>query len=70
VPIAFFPEWAARLLTNLPWAAFVQAPIDVFLERPDATFWLVRQTVWAVVLLAAGRVLFEAATRKLVVQGG
>jgi ABC-2 type transport system permease protein len=70
VPIAFFPEWAARLLTNLPWAAFVQAPIDVFLERPDATFWLVRQTVWAVVLLAAGRVLFEAATRKLLVQGG
>jgi ABC-2 type transport system permease protein len=70
VPVAFFPSWAARVLTALPWAAFIQAPIDVFLERPHATFWLVRQACWAVVLLAAGRVLFKAATRRLVVQGG
>jgi ABC-2 type transport system permease protein len=70
VPIAFFPAWAERVLTNLPWAAFIQAPIDVFLERPNAEFWLVRQVVWAVALLALGRVVFEAATRRLVVQGG
>jgi ABC-2 type transport system permease protein len=70
VPIAFFPSWAERVLVVLPWAAFVQAPIDVFLERPDANFWLVRQTFWALVLLALGRVMFDAATRRLVVQGG
>jgi ABC-2 type transport system permease protein len=70
IPIAFFPDWAARLLTVLPWAAFIQAPIDVFLEKPHATYWLVGQAVWAVVLLAVGRFAFDAATRKLVVQGG
>jgi viologen exporter family transport system permease protein len=70
IPVAFFPEWAARLLTVLPWAAFIQAPIDVFLEKPDATFWLVRQTIWAVALLVVGRMVFDAATRRLVVQGG
>ena len=71
VPIAFYPAVGGRVLTNLPWAAFVQAPIDIFLERPHAPFWLVRQTVWAVVLLAVGPgVMFAAATRRLVVQGG
>ena len=55
IPISFYPAWAAAVLTDLPWASFVQAPIDVFLERPHAWFWLVRQAVWAAVLLAAGR---------------
>jgi ABC-2 type transport system permease protein len=70
VPIAFFPAWAARLLENLPWAAFIQGPIDVFLEKPDAGVWFVRQLVWTVALLALGRALFTLATRRLVVQGG
>jgi ABC-2 type transport system permease protein len=70
IPIAFFPAWAERLLTVLPWASFIQAPIDVFLERPDASFWLVRQTCWAVALFVIGRMTFDAATRRLVVQGG
>jgi viologen exporter family transport system permease protein len=70
IPIAFYPAWAARILTDLPWASFVQAPIDIFLERPHAWFWLVRQSLWAAALLAAGRVLFDAATRRVVVQGG
>jgi ABC-type uncharacterized transport system permease subunit len=54
----------------LPWASFIQAPIDVFLERPDASFWLVRQACWAVALFVIGRMTFDAATRRLVVQGG
>jgi ABC-2 type transport system permease protein len=70
VPIAFYPAWAATLLRALPWAAFVQAPIDIFLERPEASHWIWRQCVWAVVLLAAGRAVMAVATRKLVVQGG
>jgi ABC-2 type transport system permease protein len=70
VPIAFFPSWAVKVLVALPWAAFVQAPIDIFLERPHASYWLLAQVFWAVALLALGRVVFAAATRRLVVQGG
>jgi viologen exporter family transport system permease protein len=70
VPIAFFPPWTERLLNNLPWASFIQAPIDVFLERPDAWFWLVRQACWTFALFVIGRMLFDTATRRLVVQGG
>jgi ABC-type uncharacterized transport system permease subunit len=47
--------------------------VDVFLERVhgvDVVRTLAVQAVWAVVLLAAGRLTLRAATTKLVVQGG
>jgi ABC-2 type transport system permease protein len=70
VPIAFFPAWAVPLLENLPWASVIQAPIDVFLERPGADAWFWRQLAWSFVLLALGRAMFAAGARRLVVQGG
>jgi ABC-2 type transport system permease protein len=70
VPVSFFPDWAADIITVLPWAGVVQAPVDIFLERPDAAWWLLHQVVWSIVLLAVGRVVLTAATSKLVVQGG
>jgi ABC-2 type transport system permease protein len=70
VPISFFPDWAANIIRVLPWAGVVQAPVDIFLERPYAAWWLVHQVVWSLVLLAIGRSVFAAGTRRLVVQGG
>jgi ABC-2 type transport system permease protein len=73
VPIAFFPDWAARVLIVLPWASMVQIPIDVFLGRVTGTELagaLALQTTWAVALLLLGRRVLAAATRRVVVQGG
>ena len=73
IPIAFFPEWLEVLAWALPFAAMIQAPVEVFLGHAEGLTLvglLALQAAWALVLLAAGRAVFAAGTRKLVLQGG
>jgi viologen exporter family transport system permease protein len=73
IPIAFFPDWLRALAWALPFASMVQAPIQVFLGQVqglELAGLLGLQATWAAVLLLAGRAVFAAGTRKLVVQGG
>ncbi|MFE2108913.1 ABC transporter permease [Kitasatospora sp. NPDC059463] len=73
LPLALFPGWLGSLAPVLPWAALVKVPTDVFLERVTGTGLLGAlgfQLAWALVLLAAGRLVQLLATRKVVVQGG
>ncbi|MFG3494375.1 ABC transporter permease [Streptomyces sp. NPDC047928] len=73
LPLTVFPGALGEVARALPWASMLQVPADVFLEK--RTGWgLVQayafQAGWAVVLLAGGRALQAAATRRVVVQGG
>ncbi len=73
VPVAFFPDAFRPLVRALPFAAMIEAPVEVFLEKQNG--WgmvgvLAVQSLWAVVLLAAGRWMLSAATRRVVIQGG
>ena len=73
IPIAFFPTWAARLFTVLPWASMIQTPIDVFIGRrsgPMLATGLALQVFWAIALLGIGRIILARATQRVVVQGG
>lgn len=70
IPVTFFPGALRTVAQVLPFAALVQVPVEVFLEKPGVVGKLAFQLVWAVVLLALGRAVLAAATRKLVVQGG
>ena len=73
VPLAFFPEPLGTIARALPFASMLQVPVDVFLGEAvgrELLGALALQTAWALVLLAAGRALLGAGTRKLVVQGG
>jgi ABC-2 type transport system permease protein len=73
IPLALFPGWLAALAWALPFAAMVQAPIQIFLGKAEGlelAGLLGLQAAWALALLAAGRGVFAAGTRKLVVQGG
>ena len=73
VPLVFFPGAVGDVLRMLPFAATLQSPIDVFLgtEVGDSTAGtLALQAFWAVAVLALGRAVLAAGTRKLVVQGG
>lgn len=69
LPLAFMPDWLEGTLRWLPFAAMLQLPLEVLLGR-GVVGPLARQAVWAVVLLAVGRVVLRRAERKLVVQGG
>jgi ABC-2 type transport system permease protein len=73
VPLAFFPDWLETLAWALPFAAMVQAPIEVWLghaEGLELAGLLGLQAFWAVVLLGVGRAVLAAGMRKLVIQGG
>jgi ABC-2 type transport system permease protein len=72
-PVALFPDAARTVLHALPFVAMIELPMDVFLERvqgAEVLGTLLLQAVWAVALIGAGRLILNAATQKLVVQGG
>ncbi|MEU0369868.1 ABC-2 family transporter protein [Streptomyces sp. NPDC006283] len=73
LPLNLFPGVLGDVARAMPWSSLLQVPADVFLGR-HAGWGLVEayafQGGWALVLLAAGRMLQSVATRRVVVQGG
>lgn len=73
VPLAFFPDPWDTVARALPFASMLQLPVDVFVGAAtgsEIVAVIAIQAAWAVVLLALGRVVLSAGTRKLVIQGG
>lgn len=73
LPLSVFPGALGELARVLPWASMLQVPADVYLGRYEGWGLLgayAFQGCWAAVLLATGRAVQAAATRKVVVQGG
>jgi ABC-2 type transport system permease protein len=73
MPLAFFPEPWDTVARALPFASMLQLPVDVFVGAAGGTeilAVLAVQALWAVVLLALGRAVLAAGTRRLVIQGG
>lgn len=73
VPIAFFPEPLRTAALALPFAALMEVPVTVFLEKArglELGAALLLQAGWAAALLLAGRGVLAAARRKVVIQGG
>lgn len=73
LPLGLFPAGLREAAQLMPWAALIQVPTDLFLERRTGAAALGSigfQLLWAALLLAAGRAAQLLATRKVVVQGG
>ncbi|OSZ61557.1 ABC transporter permease [Streptomyces pharetrae CZA14] len=70
LPLNVFPGGLGEAVRALPWSSLLQAPADVLLGKADALPTCAFQAAWAVALLAAGRLVQSAATRRVVVQGG
>lgn len=70
LPLNAFPGALGEVVRALPWSSMLQAPADVLLGEAGALPTYAFQAGWAVVLLAAGRLVQTAATRRVVVQGG
>ena len=73
IPVRFFPDWLRALASALPFASIVQTPVDVWLGKRAGLALLgviALQALWALVLLALGRVALHRGTRRLVIQGG
>lgn len=75
LPLVLFPDSLAQVLRLLPFAALVQVPAEILMDKatlPGGTIpgGLAYQAAWAAALLAVGTLLTSRATRKVVVQGG
>ena len=73
LPLNLVPGVAGSIVRALPWASYVQVPIDVYLGKHpgrDLLAALGFQAMWAVVLLACCALVLDRATRKVVLQGG
>ncbi|KES07137.1 ABC transporter permease [Streptomyces toyocaensis] len=70
LPLNAFPGGLGEVVRALPWAAQLQVPADVLMGETAAPAAYLFQAAWAVALLAAGRLVQSAATRRVVVQGG
>jgi ABC-2 type transport system permease protein len=74
LPLTVFPGVLGTVARALPWSAQLQVPESVFLGSAHGVAGVGRalgfEAGWAVVLLAAGRLVQSVATRKVVVQGG
>ncbi|MFG2096642.1 ABC transporter permease [Streptomyces sp. NPDC048612] len=73
LPLRVFPGGFGEAVQLLPWAAVLQVPADVLMGvRSGGALMrgLAFQAGWAAALLALGRLVQSAATRKVVVHGG
>ena len=73
IPLPYFPDWLEAVARVLPFAAMVQIPVDVFLEKAtgaEIAGALVLQALWAGILLGLARLALGAAIRQVVIQGG
>ncbi|OLC52727.1 MAG: hypothetical protein AUH85_16210 [Chloroflexi bacterium 13_1_40CM_4_68_4] len=73
VPVAFFPDWLARVAHATPFPSMIQTPVDIFVGAvvgADVLAALLVQLAWAVVMLATAAGVIALGTRRLVIQGG
>ncbi len=73
VPIWFFPEWLADVARLLPFASVYGVPLSVYIGKLDgaALLWaMALQAFWVALLTAALWLVWRAAERRVVVQGG
>ncbi|MBI4666211.1 MAG: ABC-2 family transporter protein [Nitrospinae bacterium] len=73
VPIDFFPEWAKPAIAAMPFQYILYTPTAVFMGHitgAGAYKLIALQGVWVVILGGVSYVMWNAAKRKLVVQGG
>jgi ABC-2 type transport system permease protein len=74
VPLAFFPAGIRRVLEWLPFQAVYNTPVrlltDPTLGGGDILAFFLKQAAWLLFFYLLGRILFSAALRRVVVNGG
>jgi ABC-2 type transport system permease protein len=73
LPLELYPEWLAAIARALPFRSIIYTPSAIYagsLAGQPALLAVLEQLAWATTLLAAGRLVFGLAHRRLVVQGG
>ena len=73
LPLTLFPDSWQKVITMLPYAQLLDAPIRLYSgEYPvsDMPVVLLRQAGWAAVLILLGIWMWESNRKKMIIQGG
>lgn len=73
IPLLFFPGILARVVLALPFAAIYSTPLLIYIGKiPPSAYGsaLLTQVAWLLVFAVLGAAIWQAAQRRLVVQGG
>jgi ABC-2 type transport system permease protein len=73
MPLRFFPDWFVSLCYLTPFPHMVNTLIEIYLgllRGQELVAALAGQVAWAVILIAASRLVLGAGVRRLVIQGG
>jgi ABC-2 type transport system permease protein len=73
MPLAFFPDWAQRLMRLTPFPYMLTTPVEIYLGLRSGTALfgeLALQALWCLVLYAVVRLVLSAGVRKVVIEGG
>jgi len=73
LPLSFFPGWFGRAVFALPFAAIYSTPLLVYVGIIPPAKWaaaLAVQAAWLAATAGASFLLWRAASRRVVVQGG
>jgi len=73
IPVWFFPDSVARVLSALPFVYIYQLPLSIYIGRGDRSEHIAQlgiQSVWLVILAAVFFLAQDRVTKKVMVQGG
>ena len=73
IPLLFFPGVIARVVLALPFAAIYSTPLLIYIGKIPPNEYgsaLLTQAAWLAVFAVAGAAIWQAAQRRVVVQGG
>lgn len=74
VPLPFFPEALRNIIELLPFQAIYNLPLQILTNKSlqviDYLRYLGIQAIWAVLLIAASRLVFKKASKLITVNGG
>ena len=73
IPLWFLPPWVRRIAELLPFQSLAHLPLSIYIGKIEgAAIWmaLLKQVAWIGVLSAIVWLIWKAAERKVIVQGG
>ena len=73
IPFEFFPGWLTVIVTHLPFKGMAYIPLSIYTGKisGESILWsLLEQIIWAVIMLAACRLMWNAASRRITINGG
>lgn len=73
IPIAFFPEWAGKIVNYLPFVGMAQNPTMIYLGRTnvnEALIAILMQVLWIAALEIFAHFFYQKAIKIVIIQGG